>query len=63
VITTAKLGFEPRFHRYVEHDEVRGWIVAIPPFGSVMPFAGEIGAEQRQIEAEGGVIIVADLQG
>jgi hypothetical protein len=59
---TAKLSFEPQFLRYVEHGEMRGWIVAIPPFGSVMSFAAEIGAEQRRIETEGGVIMVANLK-
>ena len=62
-MTTEKLSFEPRFHRYVEHGEMHGWIVAIPPFGSLMSFAAEIGAEQRRIEAEGGAIMVADLKG
>lgn len=61
-MTTAKLSFEPQYHRYVEHGETSGWIVAVPPVGSVMSFATKISDEQRRIEEEGGMVLGADLK-
>lgn len=63
---SEKLSFEPKYHRKVSHAGGTSWMVNVlqPNFDPLpMRFINEVVKEQRQIEAEGGAILVFDPKG
>lgn len=56
-----QLSFEPRYHRQIELEgNQTAWTLIISPFSDPMRFVKEIVEEQKQIEREGGSILVID---